>query len=258
MNIAKLKTPFLSGITLFLTFFSAQLQAEWSANAGVTSDYLFRGITQTLGAPAVSGGIDYEHESGFYVSGWVSNVDFGAEAELGNISIFASAPSVEADIILGYAGTAGEDDIFGYDVNFSRYWYPDALIVGADYGELIFNFNASDFIFGMAYTAEAQTNKGTFNEVGDLYYYLGYSGEYDEGWSFSIIYGFQSYTTSAEEESDEPDNFIEHSFVELVASKSTDFGDFSLSLTRVLEITSGAGKDDDFRPMPVISWVMYF
>ena len=42
-------------------------QAQVTGNLGLTSDYRFRGISQTQNAPAVQGGIDYNHKSGFYV-----------------------------------------------------------------------------------------------------------------------------------------------------------------------------------------------
>src|SRR5574340_378674 len=45
-----------------------------SANVGMTSDYIFRGISQTGGDPAVQGGLDYTHSSGFYLGTWGSNV----------------------------------------------------------------------------------------------------------------------------------------------------------------------------------------
>jgi len=43
----------------------------------VTSQYLFRGIEQTSGA-AVSGGVDYAAESGFYVGTWASTIGFAS------------------------------------------------------------------------------------------------------------------------------------------------------------------------------------
>ena len=90
-------------------------QAELSANIGAASNYYFRGITQTDDGAAVSGGIDYEHESGFYAGTWLSNIDF------------TSAPkaSVEVDGYLGFGGDIGESD-FGYDLSGWYYWYPDA------------------------------------------------------------------------------------------------------------------------------------
>ena len=51
-----------------------------SYNVAATSDYVFRGFTQTAGDPAIQGGIDYSHGL-FYVGGWASNVDF-ADYEL--------------------------------------------------------------------------------------------------------------------------------------------------------------------------------
>lgn len=45
-----------------------------SFNVGVTSDYLFRGVSQTHGRPAIQGGIDYLHGSGFYVGAWASSI----------------------------------------------------------------------------------------------------------------------------------------------------------------------------------------
>ena len=57
-------------------------QAELSANIGVASNYYFRGITQTDDSAAVSGGIDYAHDSGFYLGTWMSNVDFGGNEDV--------------------------------------------------------------------------------------------------------------------------------------------------------------------------------
>src|SRR5574343_1685727 len=43
-------------------------------NFGIFSDYRFRGISQTRLAPALQGGFDYAHESGFYVGTWASSI----------------------------------------------------------------------------------------------------------------------------------------------------------------------------------------
>lgn len=47
-----------------------------TANASVTTNYVFRGQTQTDDDPALQGGIDYTHPSGFYAGAWGSNVKF--------------------------------------------------------------------------------------------------------------------------------------------------------------------------------------
>jgi len=79
--------------------------ADLSANIGITSDYIWRGATQTNHASAVSGGIDYGHSSGTYIGTWASNVDKGTEI----------------DVYGGYAGNMGS---LGYDVGFIYYGYP--------------------------------------------------------------------------------------------------------------------------------------
>ena len=45
-----------------------------AGNAGLFSDYTFRGISQTARKPAFQGGIDVAHASGFYVGNWNSNI----------------------------------------------------------------------------------------------------------------------------------------------------------------------------------------
>ena len=47
---------------------------EWSANASMTSNYIWRGLTQTENEAAVQGGIDYAADNGFYIGTWASNV----------------------------------------------------------------------------------------------------------------------------------------------------------------------------------------
>ncbi len=47
-----------------------------SANVNLTTDYVFRGQTQTNHLPAVQGGLDWTHPTGFYLGAWGSNVHF--------------------------------------------------------------------------------------------------------------------------------------------------------------------------------------
>jgi uncharacterized protein (TIGR02001 family) len=61
--------------------FAAPAFAEEAAPPGspdrqrrLVSDYIFRGISQTQNQPAIQGGFDYNHASGFYVGTWASNV----------------------------------------------------------------------------------------------------------------------------------------------------------------------------------------
>ena len=47
----------------------------FTANVGLFSQYVFRGITYTNERPALQGGFDYAHDSGLYAGGWGTNVD---------------------------------------------------------------------------------------------------------------------------------------------------------------------------------------
>ena len=83
-----------------------------TANIGLFSSYRFRGIDQTYGKPALQGGFDYAHSSGFYVGNWNSNVSSGAGFPDGNL---------EMDFYGGYKTTFGD---FGLDVGGIVYYYP--------------------------------------------------------------------------------------------------------------------------------------
>ena len=93
-----------------------------TGNAGLFSQYIFRGLTQTGGKPAFQGGADYAHSSGAYLGTWMSNVsvlnDGGGYTE----------SSLEWDFYGGYKGTFAGD--FGYDVGLLQYYYPGKRVAG--------------------------------------------------------------------------------------------------------------------------------
>ena len=61
-------------LALFAVAGITSAHAQLSANLTATSDYRFRGISQTQNGAAVQGGVDYAHESGFYIGNWNSTV----------------------------------------------------------------------------------------------------------------------------------------------------------------------------------------
>ena len=95
---------------------SAQDTPEIAWNLGVTSDYVFRGYSQTSEDPAIFGGADLTI-GGFYAGAWASNVDFGDDTD------------AEVDLYGGY-----RTEISGFAVDFGAVAY---LYVsqpaGADY-----------------------------------------------------------------------------------------------------------------------------
>jgi uncharacterized protein (TIGR02001 family) len=99
-----------------------------SANVAATSNYVWRGMTQSDDSPAIQGGFDLEYK-GFYVGTWGSSVQFGD-----------TTTAMEADLYAGYSG--GIDD-FSYDVGYVQFMYPgsaDELNFGEAYIGLGYDF----------------------------------------------------------------------------------------------------------------------
>jgi uncharacterized protein (TIGR02001 family) len=82
-----------------------------TANAGIFTDYRFRGISQTNRKPAFQGGFDFAHKSGFYLGNWNSNVD----------ALMYNGANLEMDF---YGGFKGSFDAFSYDAGLLYYYYP--------------------------------------------------------------------------------------------------------------------------------------
>ncbi len=119
-----LKLALAAALTMpALSVFAEEAESDHSVsyNIGLFSEYVFRGYTQTHNDPALQGGIDYEHSSGFYLGAWMSNVSWTTDG--GASSQFESGGTLEIDIYGGYAGEFGETGI-GYDVGFLQYLYP--------------------------------------------------------------------------------------------------------------------------------------
>ena len=123
-SIKKQTLPFaILSLTAASVIFSPNAAAsELSANVGFTSNYLWRGIEQTGGDAAVSGGIDFSNDSGFYVGTWASNASW------------APGMTYELDFYGAFAGKLSES--VEYDVGFIYYAYPDETSGDADFSEI--------------------------------------------------------------------------------------------------------------------------
>jgi hypothetical protein len=86
----------------------------------IASDYRFRGISQTYLGPAIQGGIDYAHSSGFYVGNWNSSV---------SSLVYTGGSGIEMDLYAGYKKAFGD---FGLDAGYISYWYPRAELPATD------------------------------------------------------------------------------------------------------------------------------
>ena len=99
-------------------------EPDWTftGNVGLFSQYVFRGVSQTNEKPAVQGGFDLGHKSGFYAGTWASNISWISDATP------SASASMEWDLYGGYKGSLPAD--FGYDLGVLYYWYPGSYPSG--------------------------------------------------------------------------------------------------------------------------------
>lgn len=159
---------------------SAQ-EPEVAFNIGVTSDYVFRGFSQTSEDPAIQGGVDVTLGS-FYVGGWASNVDFGDDTD------------GEIDIYGGYRTEAA-----GYALDFGivGYFYPGEPDA-ADYTYYEFKAAASRAV-GPATVGAVVYYSPDFFGVADeeaVYYEANIGFALSDKWSVSGTLGHQALDVS--------------------------------------------------------------
>lgn len=85
-----------------------------SFNIGAVSEYRYRGISQSRLKPALQGGIDYAHSSGFYIGTWASTIKWVKDA--------GGDGSVEIDVYGGYKTEIAPG--LTADVGVLQYYYP--------------------------------------------------------------------------------------------------------------------------------------
>src|SRR5436190_23394722 len=106
-------------------------EPDWTftGNVGLFSQYVFRGISQTNEKPAVQGGFDVAHKSGFYAGTWASNISWVSDGyAIPPNPPPAPSASIEWDFYGGYKGSLPMD--FGYDLGVLYYDYPGSYPAG--------------------------------------------------------------------------------------------------------------------------------
>jgi uncharacterized protein (TIGR02001 family) len=164
----------------------------FSYNLGFFSNYIFRGISQTGGKPALQGGVDYSHASGFYAGTWASNVSWLEDSA----PPIYNRSSMEWDFYGGYKWAFAND--FGLDVGTIYYWYPGERNPGvstANTWEIYvagtwkflgakFSYNLEDYFGAKNYTGTGLKADGTW--------YLDLFANYafgDSGFALNAHYG---------------------------------------------------------------------
>lgn len=159
-------------------------ESNFSGNAGIVTDYVFRGVSQTNGDIAMQGGLDYAFgDSGFYVGAWGSNVDFDE----------FQGPEFEIDAYVGYAADLGEK--FNIDLMLTRYNY---IGTGDDYGSIDYNEVIAKFAMTNIATLTVGYTDDYVNSGEDATYVsLGNSWDLGNDYSLNASFG-RSYFTDGD------------------------------------------------------------
>ena len=147
--------------------------AEVGYSANIASMYLWRGQNVSDGAPALSGSVDYSHESGAYAFAWMSSE--GISGTGGSATDAPDTDGYEVDFGVGYAGEAGP---VSYDVSYYTFNYPEE------------NAHGEETVISLGY------------EMASLTFYLGDGYEYTtigaEFGAASVTYGMTTDDTDAD------------------------------------------------------------
>ncbi|MGS1105678.1 TorF family putative porin [Achromobacter anxifer] len=149
-----------------------------TANVTLASQYRYRGLMQSNNKPAIQGGFDLAHSSGFYLGNWNSSISW-----LNDSNSAVSAP-VEMDFYGGYKGNLAQD--MPVDLGILQYYYPGdypsgytspdttELYAGIGYGPVMFKYSiAMTNLFGFADSKYSQ--------------YFDLSGNFDTGvWGLTV------------------------------------------------------------------------
>lgn len=133
--------------------------AQLTGGLALTSDYVWRGSSQTREKPAVQGSVKYAHESGLYAAVWGSNVKYKPD----------SGATSEFDISLGWSGKLSQD--WAIDAYFLRYQYP-GTDVGINWNEINAAVTWRDNYWvsiGHSTNAMASKTTGTYALIGARY-----------------------------------------------------------------------------------------
>lgn len=146
--------------------------ADVSFNAALTSDYRFRGVSQSAQDPAIQGGVDFS-QNGFYLGAWGSTIDF--DGGPGN----DPDANLEVDLYGGYKWTAAGVE---WDVGVLHYAYPGS--------ESAFDLPMTEVYFGGTYgpffAKYYYTSDYTTNLTDEGAYYLTAGANLDVGNGFTL------------------------------------------------------------------------
>lgn len=151
-------------------------QFGWTFNIGATSDYVFRGISQSAEEPALQGGIDFTYGI-LYAGIWGSGVDFGSNADGRGIAVS------ELDV---YAGAKPVWGPLTFDFGIIYYAYPGAKDGGPAAAHVYREF---DYVELKAGVSGSPVDKLTLGGV--VFYSPEYTSKQGEVWTLEGTAAFE-------------------------------------------------------------------
>lgn len=159
----------------------AHAEITTSGSVALTSDYLFRGISQSAENMAVQGSFTASHDSGVYFTAWGSSISTEATG-------VASSSGLEVDTVLGYGF---ESSGVAYDVGVMRYNYPGAdrkPTTTMSYNEVYASAAYEGAKVGVAYSDDYFAETGKF-----FYVFADYGMDVAENVSASVHVGWNKF-----------------------------------------------------------------
>lgn len=183
-----------TGVLAIPSLCSAQAEelaesSDLSANVALTSDYRFRGISQTLNDPAIQGGMDWNGNL-FSLGFWGSSIDFGEDSAL-----VSQRAQLELDLYAGFEREFRHGTSLG--VQLVEYLYPGAdADLNYNYVELLSSFG---FPIGpVSATVHVAYSPEFFASSGTAFYYAFEAGlDLKRGFSIEAQIGRQSIEDNA-------------------------------------------------------------
>ena len=197
----------------------------WSANAGLASEYVFRGVS--FGDASAFAGLDYE-AGGFYIGTWATSLSDETDSTAGS----------EYDVYLGYA--LETDSGFGFNVGATRYEFTGV----ADFEtELNLGFSIAGFGLDIAI---GQDHDDGYETADYTFVALSWSGEV-----FGATWGDLDVSDEDADGSSGARTEYSHSYAEFSAGGEIAGIDTALTIGRKFNIESdgteiGSEGDDYF------------
>ena len=134
---------------LALSLFAGSVYAQgMTYNVGVVNNYLYRGISQTRGEPAVQGGLEYANKGGVYVGAWASSIKWIEDVGLAATPAFRAKGPTELNLYAGYKFDLAAG--VGMDLGYLRYEYLDNNVAALGGARGFANPNTDELYVGMS------------------------------------------------------------------------------------------------------------